>query len=217
MGRLKLLETDSPLHVSRDQPTDGASPPVHPPSRSEGSAATAPPARKGPRKDLSNLAPPQVKAEPGPGPGDLPMPEVRGPRCDLPVLLVPALWKELGDLTEQLSKRGQRVSRNALAQAVLQSAMPDAAEAAVNLVRRWRLLRASEEWPFANEPNLERKLRVHMSQREQLDQYARALQTSGVVNGRSMLVNAILYYEGPKDLQDAAARFRCWETMVASL
>lgn len=116
----------------------------------------------------------------------------------------------------ELADRGHRISRNALALAVLHRGMPPDPEAARELARRWRLLRVSDDWPFGDGPGVARKLRVYEAQRAALDEHARSLRAHGLSQGRSLLVNAILHFHAPRDCDDALSTVRAFETLLAS-
>ncbi len=214
MARLKLLETDNPLDVRREET---AAPTVviaeTPKAQSgEGVAAQLPARRRAARR--SPARPPadaREAAHPSPE-----LASVGGLRYDLPVMFVPAIWVSLERRVDELRENGQRVSRNALAQAVLHASTPRDFAAARDLVRRWRLLRASEEWPYATEPAVERKLRVYGPLKELLDVHARALREHGIGQGRSLLVNAIFHFAGPTDVPAATLVVREWNTLLAS-
>jgi len=141
---------------------------------------------------------------------------IGGPRYDLPVIFVAAIWEALGHTVDELGDRGHRISRNALALAVLHRGMPPDPEAARELTRRWRLLRASDAWPFGDGPGVERKLRVYEAQRAALDEHARSLRAHGLSQGRSLLVNAILHFHASRDGDDALSTVRALEKLLAS-
>lgn len=214
MARLKLLETDSPLDVRRESPAVTPKAP----------RATA--TRRGPRQPRERPAPPvkeatgaAVQAPSTPSAREAKAPAVQligGPRYDLPVIFVAAIWEALGHTVDELGDRGHRISRNALALAVLHRGMPPDPEAARELTRRWRLLRASDAWPFADGPGVERKLRVYEAQRAALDEHARSLRAHGLSQGRSLLVNAILHFHAPRDCDDALSTVRAFEKLLAS-
>ena len=131
-------------------------------------------------------------------------------------MFIAAIWDGLGHTVDELGDRGHRISRNALGLAVLHRGMPPDPEAARELTRRWRLLRASDEWPFGDGPTVERKLRVYEAQRAALDEYARSLRANGLSRARSLLVNAILHFHGPRDCDDALSTVRAFEKLLAS-
>ncbi len=219
MARLTLLETDSPLDVRRESP-----PPVTPKGPPETPAARATAPRRAPRRRREAPARPGKEATataepPTPSSKEARAPAVQligGPRYDLPVIFVAGIWAGLGRTVDELGDGGHRISRNALALAVLHRGMPPDPEAARELTRRWRLLRVSEEWPFGDGPSLERKLRVYEAQRAALDEHARGLRAHGLSQGRSLLVNAILHFHAPRDCDDALSTVRVFEKLLAS-
>ena len=200
MGRLKLLETDSPLDVRRESAA------VTPNAAPETPAPRAAATRSAPRRRREPPAAAQAPA----------VQLIGGPRYEVPVMFVAAIWDALGDTVDELADRGHRISRNALGLAVLHRGMPPDPEAARELARRWRLLRASDEWPFGDGPTVERKLRVYEAQRAALDEYARSLRANGLSRGRSLLVNAILHFHRPRDCDDALSTVRAFEQLLAS-
>ena len=220
MGRLKLLETDSPLDVRRKSPA------VTPKATPETPAARATATRRAPRRRREGSTPPGEEArtaavqEPRtPSGKHAKAPAVQligGPRYDLPVIFLAAIWDGLGYTVDELADRGHRISRNALAVAVLHRGMPPDPDAARELTRRWRVLRASNEWPYGDGPSVERKLRVYEAQRAALDEHARGLRARGLSQGRSLLVNAILHFHAPRDCDDALSTVRAFEQLLAS-
>ncbi len=214
MARLKLLETDNPLDVRREETAVISAAIEEAPKRQSGEGGGTRPAarRRVPRQSPQPLtAAARKAAHPPPEPASF-----RGLRHELPVMFVPAVLASLERRVDELRENGQRVSRNALAQAVLHASTPRDLAAARDLVKQWRLLRASEEWPYATEPAIERKLRVYGLQKELLDGHARGLRENGIGHGRSLLVNAIFHFAGPADVASATLIVREWNTLLAS-
>lgn len=116
-------EVGSPLDVRRErQAVTSKAIPETPPARAAGTRSAPRRRREPPAAAVTGAKAPAVQL-------------IDGPRYDLPVIFVAAIWDALGHTVDELADGGHRISRKALALAVLHRGMPPDPEAARELAR----------------------------------------------------------------------------------
>ncbi len=138
---------------------------------------------------------------------ELPEVESRTPqrrRRQTSLTLLPQLIDRLQGLADELAEQGtRRASFAQLVGATLFFAVPREPEEARTAALRWARLRAGTTDPFEGARGREINVRLDEALVDELDALARQLKRDGILHGRSVLINAAVHFNGPRDAQAA--------------
>ncbi len=154
-----------------------------------------------PRETAKTTAPLAAAGE------ELPEIESRTPqrrRRQTSLTLLPQLIDRLQALADELAEQGsRRASFAQLVGATVFFAVPREPEEARTAALRWARLRAGTTDPFEGARGREINVRLDEALVDELDTLARQLKRDGILHGRSVLINAAVHFNGPRDAQAA--------------